>query len=356
MRVFGRRARMILQAALGISLFAVLLGTVCWWAFIRRWEWDPIGGPTDRDWNPESCSSSERFARLNSAGDVATLRESICDWGFGVDSDRYYVFVKKSGEASGRNNLAFRVEASNEDTPPPTVQWISRSRLRIRYAGSVSPVTKQVHQLNGISIELTPSQAYAGFIQRSHGIAFSPGRYSLALITFDLLPLPNSAPIDPLAATGDFSVFGCDHELLAISQPTRDALKSLLRNLKKVRSAAGRYPMNVGPISIQGVAYSSESRNATLRRSDRAPAVRLMYHRFGNTYALELWFPDLQPDFHPPTEHYDSAPATAFVACTAIHFGLATEIRNAGGYVISSVYSQPPILFTPRLGIYTYTP
>jgi hypothetical protein len=138
------------------------------------------------------------------------------------------------------------------------------------------------------------------------------------------------------------------------SQPTRDAFKSLLHNLKRVRSARGRYPTTVRPISIQGVAYSSESRSATLRRSDRAPGVRLMYHPFSNTYALELWFPGLQPDFKPSTEHYDSAPATAFVACTAIHFGQATDIRNAGGYVIPSVRNQPPILFTPRLGIYTY--
>jgi hypothetical protein len=209
-----------------------------------------------------------------------------------------------------------------------------------------------VKQRGGITIDLTSAQPYAGLILGDRRIEFNPSKYALLTMTFDLLPLPDSTPEDPFAATGDFSVLGCGGEFLAISQPTRDALKTLLRDLERSREVSGHYPVNIEPVSVQGVTYLSES-SARLSSSALAPAVRITYHRIGDAYALELRFPDLQPGYQPPTGHYDSSPAAAFLSCTAIHTGAITDIQSDGGLVPSSD-RQPPILFTPRLGVYTY--
>jgi hypothetical protein len=100
------------------------------------------------------------------------------------------------------------------------------------------------------------------------------------------LSLPDSAPADPFAATGDFSVFGCDGEFLAISLPTRDELKRIQRRLRRILDLSGHYPKAIQPISVRGVAYWNES--AELTPSVRAPIVRIMYHRVGDAYGLEL--------------------------------------------------------------------
>jgi hypothetical protein len=123
------------------------------------------------------------------------------------------------------------------------------------------------------------------------------------------------------------------------------------------RASRARHPARIPQISadIRRVAYLSESPNAALGPSNLAPIVRIFYHRFGDTYALELRFPDLQAGYHAPTEHYDSAPATAFASCTAIHSGTVAEIQKIGGFVIRSAH-DPPILFTQHLGVYAYEP
>lgn len=342
----------MLQAGLVFSVLGLILGILYWWTYLRPLGWDTIGTASDPDWDANNCSSDELFGRFNDAGDVATLRESICDWGFGVDTTRYYVFVKRVGESSSRENLVLRIEADIPNTPPPVVTWVSRSRLQISYAGPVSQVTKQVKQRGAITIELTPALPYAGFVLGNR-VVFNPRNDWLLTMAFDLLPLPDSAPADPLAATGDFSGGGCNGEFLAISQPTRDALKRLLERLERSRDASGHYPISIAPVSVRGVAYLSQS-STKLRSSALAPTVRIIYHRIRDAYALELRFPDLQPGYRPPTEHYDSAPATAFLNCTAIHTGAITDIWHRGGLFLSSNDSQMPILFTPRLGVYTY--
>ena len=265
-----RKVRALLQAGLVFSVLGLVLGSLYWWTCVRPLGWHTIGTASDPDWDANSCSSHERFARFNDGGDVATLRESICDWGFGVDTMRYYVFVKRVGEASSRENLVLRVELFNESTPPPVVKWASRSRLQISYAGQVSQVTQQVKKRGSITIELTSAQPYAGLVSGQQRIAFNPSKYTLLTMTFDLLPLPDSTPADSLAVTGDFSVFGCGGEFLAISRPAREALKRLLRDLERSREVSGHYPLKIEPVSVQGVAYLSESSTGLSSSTPRA--------------------------------------------------------------------------------------
>jgi hypothetical protein len=354
-----RRSAPAALVILGLLLLALVLGKLTAPFDSSAPDSDPIGDASDRDWSTSNCSSSERFARFNDAGYVATLRESVCDWGLGVDTARYYVFVKRVGSQSSRDNLALRIELNNESTPPPVVEWVSQSRVLVSYAGAVSPITKRRARVGHIAIAFFPAQPYAGFVMGSRRIVFAPGGLfgPLPTMTFDLLSLPSSPPRDPIATTGDFSVFGCDQESREISAPVRYTLNRLLRYLERRRRDTGRYPRSVYPTAVRGVAYLSDNRNAKLGASALAPTVRVMYHRFGDTYALELRFPDLQAGYKPPTGHYDSYPAEEFISCTAIHSGLsAAEVRDAGGFVLPSEVEEPPILFTPRFGVYTYVP
>lgn len=176
----------------------------------------------------------------------------------------------------------------------------------------------------------------------------------MASMTFDLLPLPQSAPRRPFSVTSDFSVFGCDDEFLNISRPIRNALDALQIRLAHVRAATGHYPQTLAPLAIEGVAYSDNTTHAFLRPSTDAPKVRVIYRRFRASYVLQLRFPDLQPNYRPPTAHYDSEPAEAFVSCSAISMGTIRDILSAGGFAATTDGSNIPLFFTPRLGLYTY--
>jgi hypothetical protein len=152
-----------------------------------------------------------------------------------------------------------------------------------------------------------------------------------------------------------YSIFGCDQEFREISTPALRGLESIRHRLEKIQSVSGHYPKEMPPTTIRGVAYSDESRGAKLVPADKVPGLRVIYHRVADSYALELRFPDLERGYASPTAHYDSEPATAFVTCFAIHVGTKNEILRAGGFVRDERYVEPPLLFTPRLGVYTYT-
>ena len=237
---WSRLPKTALLAALGVTATALVLLIIYWRFQTPTREWNSIGDASDADWDIDRCSSTERFARFNGAGDVAALRESTCDWGFGIDTQRYYLFVRRIGKRDTHSNLVFRVEVINESTPPPVVKWVSRRLLTVSYAGAVSPISMQVDQLDGITINFEPTQPYAGFVLDTRSIVFAPDWHRLALMTFDLLPLPDALPSEPLAATGDFSRFGCDDEFLAISKPIKEALQHFIREIEDSRAASGR--------------------------------------------------------------------------------------------------------------------
>ncbi|MGB6985617.1 MAG: hypothetical protein WBD74_06515 [Candidatus Aquilonibacter sp.] len=319
-------------------------------------ETNPIGDASDRGWDKKNCWTFELFSHANGRGLVATARESTCDFGFGLDGQGYYIFVRKAHERNSRASLAFSFDQINEETPPPILRWLSPSKLQVSYAGEVSPVIKQHSLVNGVAIQYVPTQPYATLSLHKPGLGIAPPANSdLVYMTFDLLPLPVRAPDRPFSQTGEFSVFGCDDEDRAIARLAQIGLERTRQHLEAFRRENGHYPDTVGPVFIRGLLYSNDTKNAVLRPSAKAPSLRVIYHPLRDTYALELRFPDLHRGYEPSTEHEDSNPGRAFVDCTAIHFGSMGEITRAGGFVGANQI-DPPMLFTPRLGVYTYKP
>ena len=312
-------------------------------------ELNPIGDASDRDWDKNNCFTSELISQSNGAGIAAAVRDSVCDLGFGVDAERYYVFVRKIGDANSRGNLVLRFDAT-ADTPPPIVEWATPSHVRISYPRGVFPLTNPVSRLNGISTQFVPTEPYTASGFEGPNVHINPQRDSTDDMRFDLLPLPDRTPNHPFAPTGEFSVYGCTHEFLGITQPTLNVLERLREHLEDIRRVTGSYPAALDPILVRGLAYS----DGTLEPSSVVPGLRVFYHRFDGSYALEMRFPDQERNYRPPTQYDDSFPARAFTSCTIIHLGTVNEIRRAGGYVTDAGDHRSPILFTPRLGLYSY--
>ena len=279
---------------------------------------DPVGDASDTDWNNSGCRSQDRFARLNGAGEVATFRESACQTFGGALSNpdvRYFVFVKQLGEDSNRQNLVLRIEDAI-DTPPPVITWLSPSRLRISYVGPLSNVYKRVTKLGGTSIELSALQPYAGLSFDHRGMLFYPEGYPMVM-TFDLLALPNAAPSQPLAPTGDFSE-ECGDDARSISEPLRLELSQLATRLEIAKRMTGAYPRHVDPIRVRGLLRSRDG--TKLVPSGSAPVVTIIYHRTLRDYALDLEFPDLIPGYRNDWPFTPLVPAQAFLSCTAVHY------------------------------------
>jgi hypothetical protein len=339
-----------------VVLLPVVVAVGSWYGVQQGiYEPNPIGDASDRDWGKNNCWTDDFVQRKDADGFIAAARASICDLGFGVDDKTFYVFIHKHGESNSRENLVFRFNAIYENTPPPFVEWISPSRLRIGYAADVSPVTERISNLHGIAIEYKPKQAYGAFADAYPTFRINPPKGGMYFMTFDLLPLPERAPTQPFAQTGEYSIFGCDQELREISAPAFRGLERIRQRLEMTNSASGQYPKQMPSTTIRGVAYSDESKDPKLVPSNKIPGLRVIYHHLAGSYALELGFPDLQEGYQSPTEHYDSSPATAFVSCSGVHVGTKNDVLRAGGFVKVERYVEPPLLFTPRLGVYTYT-
>jgi hypothetical protein len=314
---------------------------------------DPIGDASDRNWDKKNCWTDDFATRSNGRGTLAAARDSICDLGFGIDVKYFYVFVRSAREKNSRKNLAFRFEAINEDTPPPILQWITKSRLLISYAGDVSPVDKKVSKLGGVTIEYVSTQPYGAFVfEGTPALQINPDKNALAEMTFDLLPLPNAAPIHPFALDGDFSIFGCDHEFRGIAEPALDSLEEMRQHLETIHAVTGSYPSALLTRVIRGVVSSGEGRNARLVPSDRVPGMSVIYHGTVDSYALELRFPDLQPGYEAPPEDRGTALSGAFFSCAVIHAGTSAVVLSKGGFITAEPGGAPYIGFTPPVGLY----
>jgi hypothetical protein len=340
--------------AVAIVLLPVVVLTGAWTRFDTSGrEPNPIGDVSDQNWDKKYCWTSDFMTRPNGRGLLAVARDSICDLGFGVNNKNFYVFVRPATEKNSRENLVLRFHAINEDTPPPLLQWPANSHLRISYAANVSPVDKQVSQLDGITIEYNPNQPYAAFVyQGKPELQINPEKNSMAFMTFDLLPLPEAPPSRPFARNGEFSIFGCDGELSGIATPALRALEALRQQLELFHTSTGSYPSALPIEVVRGVAYAGEGRDAKLVLSNKVPGLRVIYHRTADSYALELRFPDLQPNYRSPTDYYDSSPGRAFLSCMVVHTGTSGKILSKGGWLAGQPGGMPFLGFSPRLGVY----
>src|ERR1700693_5093101 len=316
--------------AVAIVLLPVVVLTGAWTRFDTSAgeprEPNPIGDVSDRNWDKESCRTSDFMTRPNEVGMVAVARDSFCSFGFGVGVKNFYVFVRPAREKNSRENLVLRFEGIH-GMPPPLLKWLTNSRLRISYAADVSQVTRQASNVDGITIEYNPNQPYAAFVinqekpELQPELQINPEKNSLAIMTFDLLPLPEAPPSRPFARNREFSIFGCDDELSGVATPALSALEAYRQRLELLHASTGSYPFALPIKVVRGVAYAGEGRDAKLVLSNRVPGLRVIYHRTADSYALEMRFPDLQPNYRSPTDYFDSRPGSAFLSCMVVHTG-----------------------------------
>lgn len=95
-----------------------------------------------------NCHSTKLNSVLNKTGMVATARNTVCDVSGG--NSAIYIYVHGQDQDDGRKSLVFRY-FDKVDTPPPTIEWINNSTLRISVE-AVSQVTKQLPRIDGVTI------------------------------------------------------------------------------------------------------------------------------------------------------------------------------------------------------------
>jgi hypothetical protein len=171
---YSNRARARLRSGRapthGIVIFAVfalslLSARVYYWV-----TWDPVGNPYDNGWGRSPLPDiSETYRSVaNSNGILVTTRRVRASLLIAESPIEYFLFVHKLSQPMDHRTLVFRYFATDGgwDGPPRSI-WISNNSLLVRTGpGDVLQVTKQVHFIDGITIQyVVPSTARAAALR-----------------------------------------------------------------------------------------------------------------------------------------------------------------------------------------------
>lgn len=122
--------------------FAIPIGLATFIGYYWFLSMDPQGEENS------NCHSMKLKSIPNKTGLIATAHNTVCDVAGG--NSAVYVYIHGQDQDDSRKSLVFRY-SDKFDVPPPTIEWINDSSLRISVE-AVSQVTKQLPRMGGVTI------------------------------------------------------------------------------------------------------------------------------------------------------------------------------------------------------------
>lgn len=153
-------------------------------------------------------------------------------------------------------------------------------------------------------------------------------------VAFRALPLPSTPPLHPFAAlTGSAA---CTPESLDVTRPLLSGLRAILRKIEQKHVKGNRYPPSF-PLRRIGSLY-------------------VRYHRFGDSFALELFVASAKRGASGAASRTGIPPLIALMRCSAVHFALSNrDLSKAGGFPLPTAeLGATYLLYAPRVGLYLY--